>query len=216
MQYYKLTDWNYQTHGWTQWGENITHRAIGTGCNLCTNDVIHVYDHPLKAAFFNPAHASFNNPILWKCRVRKVVANDGTKVGVKECTTLKRLPLPEITINQRIRAAILAVLLVYKEDSYVTWANNWLSGKDRSAEAAGAAGAAARAAWAAGAAVGAAARAAARAAAGSAEAAGAAVGAAARAAGAAGAAARAAWAAEKDMDFVVLIQRAIKEEALIC
>ncbi len=208
MQYYKLTDWNYQTHGWTQWGENITHRAIGTGCNLCTNDVIHVYDHPLKAAFFNPAHASFNNPILWKCRVRKVVANDGTKVGVKECTTLKRLPLPEITINQRIRAAILAVLLVYKEDSYVTWANNWLSGKDRSAEAAGAA---------------------ARAAAGSAEAAGAAAGsaeAAAWAAGsaeaaeaawaAAGAAARAAWAAEKDMDFVVLIQRAIKEEAEKC
>jgi len=136
MKYYKLTDENYQTENNTQWGENVTHKAKGKGNNLCSEDVIHVYDHPLKAAMFNPCHANFSDPILWECRVKKVVANDKLAVGVKQCTTIRQIPLPEITTNQRVRFAILCALEVYHDEGFTTWANNWLSGKDRTSEAA--------------------------------------------------------------------------------
>ena len=198
--YYKLTDEKFQSNNNTQWGEGITHKATGKGDTLCSSDVIHVYDHPLKAAMFNPIHANFQNPVLWTCHVKKIVANDTLKVGVKECTTIKRISLPKITTNQRVRFAILCALKVYNDKDFVTWAGNWLSGKNKTAEAA------ARAAWATGAAWAAWAAGAAWAA----EAAGAAG--AAGAARAAGAAAEAAWAAEAtDIDFVALIKKVMKD-----
>jgi len=136
MKYYKLTDQSNRTTNDTLWGEDVTHEAKGAGNKLCTSDVIHVYDHPLKAVMFNPIHAIITDPVLWSCKVRKVVANDGLKVGVKQCTTVKRLPMPEITTNQRIRFAILCALEVGTDNVFATWAENWLSGKDRSEEAA--------------------------------------------------------------------------------
>jgi len=204
MKYYKLTDEKGQTNEDTQWGENITHRAIGEGSELCTQDVIHVYDHPLKAAMFNPIHANFTIPHLWECRVRKVVANDGLKVGVKSCTTIKEIPLPEITMEQRVRFAIYCSLEVYSDKDFIKWANNWLNGKDRTAEAVRAAARAAKEApWTAARAAEEAVRAAARAAWRAAE-------------EAAWAAARAAaWAAEeavratREINFIKLIKKAM-------
>ena len=194
MKYYKLTDENYQTEGGTKWGEGITHKATSKGEELCSTDVIHVYDHPLKAAMFNCIHANFTNPVLWECKIKKVVANDQLKVGVKQCTTIKRLPLPQITINQRVYFAILCALQVYKEESFVQWAEEWLSGKDRTWTAAEAAFAATEIAEAAGAAE------AARAAALAARAA---------ALAAAEVAKTAIWA---QADFVSLIKKAIRKE----
>jgi len=147
MKYYKLTDENSRTKNDTLWGEGLTHKVGSNGCKLCTADVIHVYDHPLKAVIFNPIHANFSNPILWECKVKRILANDGTKVGVKECTTVSKVELPVITTNQLIRFAIYCALEVYQSDDFKQWSDNWLSGKDRSAEAA--ARAAEAAAWAA-------------------------------------------------------------------
>jgi hypothetical protein len=243
MKYYKLTDQDYKTYGGTQWGESITHKATGTGKALCSGNVIHVYDHPLKATMFNIIHAAFTNPLLWKCKVKRVVANDNLKVGVKECTTLRIISLPVITTNQRVRFAILCALtLPGLPAAWASWANDWLSGKNRTAEAAGvAAGAAeaagvacaaraAEAAWtAAGVAAGAAEAAALAYAARAAEAAWTAAGVAAGAAEAAALAcaaraAEAAWTAagvaagaakaawEAGIDFVALIKQAIREE----
>lgn len=151
MKYYKLTNKSNKTHSNTQWGENITHKAEGRGSALCSTDVIHVYDHPLKAVMFNPIHANFKECNLWECKVRKVVADDGLKVGVKQCTTTKQIDAPIITTNQRVRFAIYCALQINHDEKFETWANNWLLGKDRSARAtaraaAGAAEAAARAA----------------------------------------------------------------------
>jgi len=136
MRYYKLTDKYNQTHDGTQWGENVIHKAIGEGKDLCSPDVIHVYDHPLKAVMFNLIHAAFSKYNLWECNVRKVVADDGLKVGVKQCTTIRRIEAPIITTEQRVRFAIYCALEVNKEKSFVLWAENWLSGKDRTVSAA--------------------------------------------------------------------------------
>jgi len=131
MKYYKLTNQNNETRNGTRWGQNVTHRAIGAGKKLCTADVIHVYDHPFKAVMFNPIQANFTGAQLWACRVKRVVANDGLKVGVKECTTIKKIPLPEISLNAKVHFAILCALTVYHEPSFIKWANNWLNNKNR-------------------------------------------------------------------------------------
>ena len=75
-----------------------------------------------------------------------MVVDDGMKVGCKTLTTIRQIPVPKIPAEQRVEIAIRCVLLVYKEEAWVKWANDWLSGKDRTLGAARAAEAAARAA----------------------------------------------------------------------
>ncbi len=225
MRLYKLTDEHSRTYDNTQWGENVTHAAKGRGNELCSDGVIHAYTSPILAVLCNPIHADFSDPVLWEAE-GEIVASDGLKTGVKKLTTIRRIPLPSITPEQRVKFAILSALQVEQNQTFVAWAQTWLSGQDRSKTAAKeaaetaarAAEAAEAAAWAAGEAAWAteAARAAARAAwaaAWAAEAARAAAWAAARAAAwAARAAARAAaWAAAgTEIDFAELAEEAMK------
>jgi hypothetical protein len=69
-------------------------------------------------------------------------------------TLLRELELPVFTVEQRVEFAIKCAMKVYQEPGFVKWAKGWLTGKDRSAEAASAAvvWAASAATWAAGAA----------------------------------------------------------------
>jgi hypothetical protein len=97
--------------------------------------VIHVYRHPLQASFFRPIHVS-KYTRLWECPDEKIVADDGTKIGVKSCTTIREISLPKMTIEQRVEIGIRCALLFNREPSFVAWTDNWISGKDRSAEAA--------------------------------------------------------------------------------
>lgn len=140
--FYKLTDTKGQTRGGTQWGEGIAHVANGEGNCMCTSGVIHVYDHPLKAIMFDPVHANFGSYLLWECECSDPVADDWLKIGVKRCKTLRTIPAPEITTEQRVRFAILVALEVHEDRKFTDWAQDWLSGKNRSMEAAEAAEAA--------------------------------------------------------------------------
>jgi hypothetical protein len=154
MKLYKLTDQNNKTRPGSFnemiWGPNIKHTVSGSGTELCTEDVIHAYLDPRLAVILNPIHTNFNRPKLWEAE-GEIVARDGQlKVGVKSLTTLKEIPLPEITDEQKIKFAIYCALEVYQEEKFVSWANKWLSGEDRTKEsAAWAARAAWEAAWAA-------------------------------------------------------------------
>ena len=149
MRLYKLTNQQFKTRKFypqeTTWGSNVAHTATGSGVALCTPDVIHAYTSPLLAVLLNPIHADIVNPILWEAR-GKVVAQDGSKVGVKSLTTIRQIPLPEITTTQKVAFGILAAMKVYKNPAFQKWAKLWLSGKDRSWAAAAAARAAAAAA----------------------------------------------------------------------
>ncbi len=194
MKLYKLTNEFDKTTNNTSWGVNVTHKAPCRGKTLCTDQVIHAYKDPRLAVIFNPIHADFRNPHLWEAKGR-VVADDSMKVGCKSLTTTKQIPLPEITITQKLAFGILCSLEVYKEDKFVAWAKAWLDGENRNPDVA-------RAAYAADAAYTDAAYTAARAAADAA-----AYAAAAYAAYAANAAARA---ATGKIDFVKLIDKAMK------
>ena len=136
MKAYKLTDENNRTRNNTQWGENVTHEATGNGKKLCTDGWIHFYEDPLVAMMMNPIHASFDNPHLWEAEAEGEVLREATKSGCKKLTTLKQIPLPEITLTQRVAFGILCALEVCADESFREWAKKWLSRKDRSAYAA--------------------------------------------------------------------------------
>jgi len=135
MIYYKLTDRNGSTKRGMHWAVGKTNRATGKGKELCTDGYLHVYDTPEQAAFMRPAHVE-SYTRLFKARSRCKGITDGTKRGIKSCTVLEEVKLPELTTEQRVEIAIRASLLIYKEESYRKWTKGWLSGKDRSAYAA--------------------------------------------------------------------------------
>jgi hypothetical protein len=147
---YKLTDEQDRTRGGTQWGEGVTHEASGEG-ELCGPGWIHAYTDPLLAVLLNSIHANFRSPHLWEATGVVGKTDHGLKVGCTRLTTLRRVPLPEVTTEQRVRFGILCALAVCDEPGWRVWAERWLSGEDRTAEAAAraeselAAGAAARA-----------------------------------------------------------------------
>jgi len=145
---YKLTDSDGQTRGGTQWGPGVSHSGTGKG-ELCGPGWIHAYEHPLIAVLLNPIHADFQNPRLWEAKGEVGLRDTGQlKCGCKTLTTIREIPLPEITEEMRARFAILCAkeVCLCSCSTWKAWANKWLSGEDRSVEAAKAA---ARAAWAA-------------------------------------------------------------------
>lgn len=167
---YKLTDQKGQTYGGTQWGERVTHRARGSKDGpLCSGSWIHGYESPYLAVLMNPIYGDFKDPLLWEFKGGRVSKTDGTKTGWRSGTTIRRIPLPLFTMNQRIAFGIFCAKEVYKGREWNAWAYAWLDGIDRTgaaavealgaeawawatsveARAAAAAGAALEAAWAA-------------------------------------------------------------------
>ena len=150
MRLYKLTDQNGYTRpgkiNETLWGENVTHEAKGQGNTLCTDGVIHAYTSLYIAVLMNPHHARFNDPIAWIAEGEVIATDHQIKCGVKSLTTVKQIPLPIISLEQRIKIAIHCSLKVYKEPKYIAWAKNWLNGKDRDIASAAASASAAYAA----------------------------------------------------------------------
>ena len=146
MKRYKLTAQNMQTYGGCQWELDVKKKTSGKG-DLCNDGWLHVYTHPLLAVLLNPIHANFKNPRLFECECGGLCKTDnGLKEGWMEVTLVKELDMPQITTEQKVKFAIYCALEVYKEKSFVTWAEDWLSGKDRSALATADAADAARAA----------------------------------------------------------------------
>lgn len=136
MKAYKLTNSFNQSYNDTQWGEGVTHTATGTRSKLCSCGWIHFYTDPLIAVLMNSLHAEFINPKLWECETSGEHIHEPLKSGCKTLTTIKEIPLPTITDNQRVAFAILCAKVSCGCVEWNNWANKWLSGEDRSYESA--------------------------------------------------------------------------------
>ena len=147
MKLYKLTDEKGRTRGGMQWGPGVTHKATGKGTELCSDGWIHAYEHPLIAVLMNPQHANFVNPRLWEAEGEIGVRDGNLKCGAKELTTVREIPMPQLSVEQLVEVAIKVSLHVYTEPAWKTWAESWLVGENRTEQAARAASEAA--AWAA-------------------------------------------------------------------
>ena len=153
MKLYKLTNPEDQSLDRTQWGEGVTHTAPGDAAEPCTASIIYAYADPLLAVFMDPAHGGFGpSAHLWEAD-GDIMVSKGTRLICKSLTTLRRIDLPVVTMEQRTRFAILCAKAVYKEADWNAWADAWLDGTDRSAKSARSAAksawsaAAARSAW---------------------------------------------------------------------
>ena len=122
MKCYKITDKNDQTFGGCQWGENVTHTADGQG-DLCSEHWIHFYTDRFLAVIFNPIHGGYDPKTmhLWECEAEIDIDDHGLKFGTKKLTTIRRIPVPEISIETRIRFGIYCALEVFTNISV------WLS-----------------------------------------------------------------------------------------
>ena len=132
---YKLTTKDGRTHQDTQWAEGTEHRAPGDG-ELCGPGWLHAYTDDMLAILLNPIDANIAEPVLWEADGDIGKTNLGLKVGCTRLKTIRRVVLPEITISQKVAFGILAVLEVFHEELFVTWAHGWLDGSDRTRRAA--------------------------------------------------------------------------------
>jgi len=107
---------------------------------LCSEAYVHWYAHPLLAVLLNPIHAGIENPRLWEVETDGDSATDGQlKGGSRRVRLTKEIPVPNITLEQCVRFAILCAKRVCVDKQWNKWANGWLSGANRTADAAGAA-----------------------------------------------------------------------------
>jgi hypothetical protein len=145
---FKLTDRNRATHngfvlpadgGWFYPADRTSPPKP------CTDTVLHHYDHPLLAVLFNPTHGNYPNPRLFEIETDEQVGTDGLKGWCRAQRVLRELPLPEVTTDQRVEFAIRVAKRVCADPVWNVWADAWLDGSDRTADAAYAARAAARA-----------------------------------------------------------------------
>lgn len=144
---YKLLSQEMTSYNGMKWEIGKTNVATGKGNNLCTDGVLHCYSDPELAIILNPVHADITNPRLFEIECDAIVADDGTKQGSKSQTILRELPIPNISTNTKVIFAILCAKAVYTEQSFISWAMNWLNGHDRTHTAADAAAANAAAAY---------------------------------------------------------------------
>jgi hypothetical protein len=97
---YKLTDMGLYTYNDTQWGQEVEHTAPGGG-GMCSNRWLHAYRSPELAAFMNPIHANFADPVLWACD-GDIGADDGAKIGCTRLKTIGTVAMPQPTTLQRV------------------------------------------------------------------------------------------------------------------
>jgi hypothetical protein len=136
MKFYKLLKQDLTSYNKTKWELNKTITVTKEGNQMCTDQVLHCYNHPLLAILFNPLHADISNPRLFEIEIDKIVNTDGLKYASKSQTLIKELTIPEISLEQKVEFAIRVVKLVCKDTNWNTWADNWLDKSDRTKKSA--------------------------------------------------------------------------------
>jgi hypothetical protein len=134
---YKLTDKDGYTYNRSMhWEVGTTHNAKTGKPILCSPTVIHAYKSPLLAELMDKRHGQYgSSKLLWKAK-GDVVISEGLKVGVKTLTIITPLKIPKVSTIQRVAFAIYCGMEVCKNDKWLTWAQNWLSNKDRTSKTA--------------------------------------------------------------------------------
>ena len=128
---YKLLNQDLISYGNCKWELFVWKETDGIG-ELCSSGWLHCYSNPILGLILNPIHANINNPRLFKVEVDGKTLNDnGLKEGWSRMRIIEEMDVPNITLTQKIGFGIYCSLEVYKEKDYVTWANKWLSGEDR-------------------------------------------------------------------------------------
>lgn len=139
---WKLTD----PEGWTRRGTSgetlwipcpVERSTAGGGiAKLCTEAYTHAYADPILAEWFDPVHGEYGDRGLLVQGEAGGIVDDGMKLGCEFFRSLEVVPRAGVPLAAKVRAGIECSLLVYAAPAYVTWAQRWLDGTDRSKPAA--------------------------------------------------------------------------------
>jgi hypothetical protein len=105
MLLYKFVSDEFKTKNATRWAVGVKNEAQGLGNALCTDGVLHGYEHPLLAVFLKSQHVEDEFKILIEVDSSEIVARDGLKVGSKRQQMIRQIDAPDITVKQRIEIA---------------------------------------------------------------------------------------------------------------
>lgn len=134
--FYKLVTQDYTTLNNTKWKIGKTVFAAKGEAKLCSPTVVHSYSSPELAVLLNPIHANIKNPRMLVCEAPKAIIKDWGKNGHEQLTPIKEIELPVFSREQKVYFAILCAMQVYKEPTFILWAESWITGKDRTSKAA--------------------------------------------------------------------------------
>lgn len=137
MTVYVLTNEYDQTHGPTQWGQNVAHEVRGTG-QLGSSGWIHCYSASLIAVLMDPGHVNFGpRAHLWYGDAGGAHRSaHGLREGYSYVKTIGRIDLPQVTTLHRVKFAVLSALGVPQTENWSNWGRRWLDGTDRSEDSA--------------------------------------------------------------------------------
>ena len=128
-----------------QWGLGVTH-TVPWGGVLCKSGVLHCYeaatvrDALALAILRDPEDGRFGSTArAWVCEGSGRHVRNGIKSGYETLTTVREIPLPQVTTEQRVECAIRLAWEVCDEPGWRAWAQAWLDGSDRTDAAAWAA-----------------------------------------------------------------------------
>jgi hypothetical protein len=127
----KLTTKDMKTRDGRQWTLGEWQTASGRGL-ACDDGWLAAYADPLLAAFCNPSHENLTDPLVFEVETRGKFLDDYSCFAATEMRLVRPLPsLLEIDTQRRIRFGILCAFRSTMSGRWMVWAENWLSGKDR-------------------------------------------------------------------------------------
>lgn len=110
----------------------LTH-AVGAANDVYSRVAKLCADSPLLAALQNPSNSPDAGMRLFQIDQWEVSV---TSDQPRAYTVIKEVPFQEVSAQQKLAFAMLALAEVYGDPMYVKWSNAWLSGTDRGVTAA--------------------------------------------------------------------------------
>jgi hypothetical protein len=136
-QMFVVTDEKDQTEGEIQWGVGIRHVAKGRDRDLQNSAFIVGYGNQYMAGLLNPSLPDSPRRVLWHAQGEGKHKRDGQyQCDYERVTTVAVIDMPTFTPTQYVAFGIYCGQSIYSARGWNEWANGWLGGTDRSAEAA--------------------------------------------------------------------------------
>lgn len=92
-----------------------------------------VHTSPLVAVLTFPEMLDTHNSKMFSVNRWRV---DVDSTNPQTYTVVKEVPVPVVTLGQKVAFAVATVKEIFHDAEFVKWAEDWLSGKDRSEQAA--------------------------------------------------------------------------------
>ena len=127
--YYKLTNQDMQTFGGMQWQLGEWGETDGQG-DIGGPGWLHVYSDPTVAVLLNPIHANFAPCRLFTAEGEgaKIESTSSLQTGFTRVRLVEEVACPGVTIEQRVRAALMFAHEASADEGFRDLVAAWLSG----------------------------------------------------------------------------------------